>query len=95
MAGTACCAAFTAGCAPAHVHGTPPPDTLPSLCAAGNIEYALEEVRLSEEGEVWEPEEEDVTLQVSEGGGREGRIGDGWEGATPEVDALYLLLALP
>ena len=30
----------------------------------GSIEHAVAEDRLDEEGRLWEPEEEDVTLQV-------------------------------
>lgn len=32
--------------------------------AAGTIEYALAEDRLTEEGDVWAPDAEDVTMQV-------------------------------
>jgi len=34
--------------------------TLPPL--AGTIEYAISEDRMTEEGELWEPEEDDPTL---------------------------------
>lgn len=34
------------------------------LPCAGTIEYALAEDRLTEEGDVWVPEEDDITLTV-------------------------------
>ena len=37
---------------------------LTGLRLAGTIEYALAEDRLTEEGDLWQPDEEDVTLQV-------------------------------
>jgi hypothetical protein len=37
-----------------------PPPCLP----AGTIEYALAEDRLTEEGAIWAPDEDDITLQV-------------------------------
>lgn len=38
--------------------------------APGTIEYAVAEDRLTEEGELWAPDAEDVTLQVCARGGR-------------------------
>jgi hypothetical protein len=51
---------------------------------AGSIEYALEEVRLAEDGSVWVPEQEDVTLQVGAqrervSGSRATPSGQGWQ----------------
>ena len=41
------------------------------LRCAGSIEYALAEDRLTEEGELWAPDAEDVTLQVRQHGNME------------------------